>query len=194
MFALLKGGKIFAYGNSNSVIISSKGDGSLSFYVSFRANEDWLRTCGIDFKNKEQVAAWFKDFPEWVTVWHELFDHAETYFVSRPICCMPLDQTWTPLSNLTMLGDAAHLMPPFAGEGVNMAMQDALELSECLCSNRFKDVKAAIAAYEMQMRKRASEAAKMSLENTYWMHSPRAIDTMLQLFDQLKSVTNTERD
>ena len=93
-----------------------------------------------------------------------------------------------------MLGDAAHLMPPFAGEGVNMAMQDALELSECLCSNRFKDVKAAIAAYEMQMRKRASEAAKMSLENTYWMHSPRAIDTMLQLFDQLKSVTNTERD
>jgi 2-polyprenyl-6-methoxyphenol hydroxylase-like FAD-dependent oxidoreductase len=45
---------------------------------------------------------------------------------------MPLNQTWEALPNLTMLGDAAHLMPPYAGEGVNMAMQDALELSRCL--------------------------------------------------------------
>ena len=43
---------------------------------------------------------------------------------------MPVNQTWEALPNLTMLGDAAHLMPPFAGEGVNMAMLDALELSD----------------------------------------------------------------
>jgi 2-polyprenyl-6-methoxyphenol hydroxylase-like FAD-dependent oxidoreductase len=101
---------------------------------------------------------------------------------------MPLDQTWKPLSNLTMLGDAAHLMPPFAGEGVNMAMQDASELSECLCSDQFKDIVSAIAAYEIQMRKHASEATKQSLDNTYWMHSPKAIDTMLELFNHLNSI------
>ncbi len=41
------------------------------------------------------------------------------------------------LPNLTMLGDAAHRMPPYAGEGVNMAMQDALELYECLTYPEF---------------------------------------------------------
>ena len=47
---------------------------------------------------------------------------------------MPLDQHWEVLPNFTMLGNAAHVMPPFAGEGVNMAMLDALELSEYLTS------------------------------------------------------------
>jgi len=187
--ALLKGGKIFAFGHSNSLITSSKGDGSLSFYISFRTHENWVRECGTDFQNKEQVFAWFKkDFPEWSGVWYELFEQAEMPFVARPIYCMPLDQTWKPLANLTMLGDAAHLMPPFAGEGVNMAMLDALELSECLCSDQFQDIIPAIAAYETQMRNRGAEAAKRSLENTEWMHSEKAIDTMLELFDHLKSV------
>ena len=57
---------------------------------------------------------------------------------------MPLDQSWEPQNNLTMLGDAAHVMPPFAGEGVNMAMRDAIELSEYLTSNRDKTIHEAI--------------------------------------------------
>ena len=190
--SLLKGGKIFAYGNSNTLITSSQGDGSLSFFASFKAKRNWVRDCGIDFQNKEQVFAWFKkDFPEWGMLWYELFEQAEMPFVPRPIYCMPLDQTWEPLANLTILGDAAHLMPPFAGEGVNMAMLDALELSNCLCSDQFPDTVSAIAAYETQMRIRGADAAKRSLNNTEWMHSEKAIDTMLELFDHLKSVVNT---
>ena len=90
------------------------------------------------------MLSWFKnDFAEWGNVWHELFENAETPFVPIPIYCMPLNQTWEALSNLTMLGDAAHLMPPFAGEGVNMAMLDALELSECLCNENFSAIQTA---------------------------------------------------
>jgi hypothetical protein len=40
------------------------------------------------------------------------------------------------------------------------------------------------------MRKRGAEAAKRSLDNTEWMHSEKAIDAMLELFDHLKSVMN----
>ena len=104
-----------------------------------------------------------------------------------PIYCMPIDQTWDALPNLTMLGDAAHLMPPFAGEGVNMAMLDALELSEHLTSDNFKDTQAAIGAYEKQMRKRASAAAQESLENGEKMHSVDALKTMLAFFEGFDS-------
>lgn len=42
--------------------------------------------------------------------------------------------TWAANSHITLLGDAAHIMPP-SGEGVNLAMLDALELSEALTGN-----------------------------------------------------------
>jgi 2-polyprenyl-6-methoxyphenol hydroxylase-like FAD-dependent oxidoreductase len=80
-----------------------------------------------------------------------------------------------------MLGDAAHLMPPYAGEGVNMAMLDALELGQCLTNDAYPDIHTAIAAYEQQMRVRASEAAAMTLESTAALHSPDAIPFLMQI-------------
>jgi len=94
---------------------------------------------------------------------------------------MPLDQTWEALPNLTMIGDAAHVMPPFAGEGANMSMFDALELSECLTSDQYNTIEEAISAYEINMRKRASKAAKQSLENGERMHSEGALEKMLAI-------------
>lgn len=185
---LLKGGKIFAFGGSKDLIVSSKGDGSLVFYPSFKTHEHWVIDSGIDFSNKAEVLTWFKqEFSEWDSVWCELFENVSSYFIPRPIYCMPLDQTWEAVPNLTLLGDAAHLMPPFAGEGVNMAMLDALELSECLTSDNFEDMQAAIAAYEKQMRKRAAEAAQESLENTNWMHTEGALERMLRMPDEFST-------
>jgi 2-polyprenyl-6-methoxyphenol hydroxylase-like FAD-dependent oxidoreductase len=99
---------------------------------------------------------------------------------------MPADQSWEALPNLTMLGDAAHLMPPYAGEGVNMAMLDALELSDCLTDPSFNNVQAAIAAYETQMRSRASEIAKMTLEQTAIMHSEDGLNEILEMFEEMQ--------
>jgi len=95
---------------------------------------------------------------------------------------MPLNQNWEALPNLTMLGDAAHVMPPFAGEGVNMAMLDALELSEFLTSDKYNTLQEAISIYEINMRKRAALAAQESLENGVRMHSENALQIMLDFF------------
>jgi 2-polyprenyl-6-methoxyphenol hydroxylase-like FAD-dependent oxidoreductase len=177
MHTLLNGGKIFAMGSEKSLIVSSKGDGSLVFYTGCNTTENWAKESGIDFSDKHQVINWFKnEFSDWDPIWLELFENASTAFVPRPQYCMPLDQNWETISNLTMLGDAAHLMPPYAGEGVNMAMLDALELSRCFKHEDFQNSQEAISVYEKQMLKRASETAETTMQSTAALHSADALD------------------
>ena len=182
---LLRGGKIFAYGNEKTLIVSSKGDGSFGFATSCKTNEFWHKESGIDFKDNKQVLAWFKkEFSEWSDVWHELFENEKTLFIPRPQYCMPLDQKWEAQSNITLIGDAAHWKPPFAGEGVNMAMLDALQLSESLTNPAFANTQTAIANYEKLMFKRFSKIGQGTLFNTKWMHQSNALNDMLTMFSK----------
>ena len=183
IYALINGGKIMAFGNTKCLLGGQKGNGDLGFYASFKADEAWTTHNGIDYSDKTQLLAWFKkEYSHWSNVWYELYENAVTPVIPRPIYCMPLNQTWEALPNLTMIGDAAHVMPPFAGEGANMAMLDALELSECLTSDTYNTLQEAISSYEISMRKRAAIAAQESLENGEQMHSEGALDAMLTLF------------
>lgn len=183
IYTLLNGGKIMAFGNGRNILGGQKGIGGLGFYASFKPGENWAADSGMDFSDKTQLLTWFKkEYSEWSSIWYEIFEHVTTPVIPRPIYCMPLDQTWDALPNLTLLGDAAHVMPPFAGEGANTSMFDALELSECLTSDRYHTMQEAIAAYEVSMRKRAAKAAKQSLENGEQMHSEGALQKMLAAF------------
>jgi 2-polyprenyl-6-methoxyphenol hydroxylase-like FAD-dependent oxidoreductase len=188
LYNLVEGGKIFAFGDEQSLILSAKGDGSMSFYTGCKVPENWIIACGIDFTDKAQVFAWFKEaFGTWDSQWQELFAGDELWFVPRPMYHYPVDQQWESLPNLTMLGDAAHRMPPYAGEGVNMAMQDAYELAECLTNSNFKSVQEAIATYEKQMLQRASAITQDTLDSTEMLHSEDAIGKMLKMFEGVKA-------
>lgn len=183
MNALLNGGKIMAFGNSQNILMGQKGNGEIGFYASFTADESWAANSNLNFADNVQMLDWFKTaYAEWDSTWQELFAHASAPFVPRPIYCMPLNQTWDAGANLTLLGDAAHLMPPFAGEGVNMAMLDALELSRNLTSTKFGTALEAIADYESTMRARAASVAQESLDNGVTMHSATALHNMLHMF------------
>lgn len=183
IYALANGGKIMAFGNTKDLLLGQKGNGDLGFYASFKTEENWTTDNGLDYADKTQLLAWFKkEYAEWSSIWYELFENTATPFIPRPIYCMPLNQSWEAMPNLTMLGDAAHVMPPFAGEGANMAMLDALELSECLTDDKYNTLQEAISFYELNMRKRAAIAARESLENGERMHSEQALTTMLEFF------------
>jgi 2-polyprenyl-6-methoxyphenol hydroxylase-like FAD-dependent oxidoreductase len=183
LWDLVNGGKIFTLDEEKSLLFNTKEDGTLTFYTGCKTDENWVKNSGIDFKNKNQVFDWFKkEFGSWDKTWQELFEGDEISIIPRPQYHYPLDQNWETLSNLTLLGDAAHRMPPYAGEGVNMAMQDAFELAESLTSNEYKDVKSAILNYEQRMLKRASEITKITLENTEMLHSENAIEVLLRMF------------
>lgn len=178
MSALLNGGKIMAFGKGKNILMGQKGNDEIGFYASFRTTETWAADSGLNFADRAEILQWFdQEYSEWAGVWKELFQAATLPFIPRPIYCMPFDQTWEAVPNCTIIGDAAHVMPPFAGEGANMAMLDALELSTALTA-----VNGSIADYEMNMRVRAVAAAKESLTNGESMHSEHALNNMLEFF------------
>ncbi len=73
-------------------------------------------------------------------------------------------------------------MPPYAGEGVNMAMLDALELVEQLTSTDFSNIKTAISKYERAMRQRAAEITEVTLQSMENMHSKEALKFLVDTF------------
>jgi 2-polyprenyl-6-methoxyphenol hydroxylase-like FAD-dependent oxidoreductase len=91
-----------------------------------------------------------------------------------------MDQRWTPKPNVTLIGDAAHVMPPYAGEGVNMAMLDALVLSKFLLSE--DTLGNAIAAYETEMFSRMRSMTADTMMNTEMFYAPDAGERVVGLF------------
>jgi len=183
LYELLDGGKVCVLDDEKTLFIALKGNGSVSFYTGHKSDQHWYRQCGIDFADRDQVFAWFKkEFKGWSDIWAELFRHAALPFMPRPQFCAPVDQSWPSLSNLTMLGDAAHVMPPYAGEGVNMAMQDALVLASQLLNPDMPDMRAAITSYENEMRERNAQTATQTLKFTRVFHSYDAVPFFREFF------------
>ena len=188
LWELTNGGKIFALWNSKTVVLSAKGEGSLSFYTTTKEPADFVRMLGTNFTNKERVFTWFKSrFSDWSDAWNEIFLTDESYFVTRPQYYFPQDQSWQTIPNLTMIGDAAHQTPP-SGDGVNQAMLDALELYEALCKENFSTVQEAIAAFEKKMLDRTSVATDEALQLTEAMLSENNLQFMLDFFNELNEL------
>ncbi|RAJ32169.1 FAD-dependent oxidoreductase [Pedobacter cryoconitis] len=187
LWKLTNGGKVFAMGSCKTIVLSAKGEGSLSFYTGTSETEGWAKSGSIDFKNKEEILTWFKQrFSDWSVDWQEAFLADESYFIARPQYCFPVDQSWQALPDLTMIGDVAHVMPPFAGEGVNQAMQDALELYEALCLTDFNSLQEAIAAFEKKMCSRTSAVTVDTLLQTEALHAENSLQYLLDMFNQFR--------
>jgi len=71
-------------------------------------------------------------------------------------------------------------MPPYAGEGVNMAMLDALVLSRALLSAT--DIASAIASYEEEMFSRMRHMMQDTMLNTEMFYAPDASKRVVNLF------------
>lgn len=182
LWALVQGGSLFALQGGQLISFLAKGDGSLIFWIWLQKPEDWLTTSGIDFTSRAAVAAWFQqEFSTWSPQWQELFASDALTMVPRRAYYFPQGEPWPSQPNLTLLGDAAHRMPP-NGEGVNQAMADALDLYEALCMAPFNTIEEALAAFEQKMNQRVAIVAADTRQLLDMMHAKNNQQLFLDFF------------
>lgn len=175
-------GSLFAFSESKAIIAQQKGDGSLNVYAWTRREENWTKMCGYNVHNfKEAQKAALEEYKDWAEPLKKMIEVAdEDYFVARSLYELPVGHRWDSRLGVTLIGDAAHLATPFAGEGVNVAMEDALNLSHVIIAaakepepvqalnNRLK-------TFEEDMFRRGTEVQQVSRSSMeYMLFSPGA--------------------
>jgi len=180
LWDLLEGSALIALGGERTIGMGTKPDGSVLLYAGLKTDDPAARQSLEEVSGPDERVRWFHaNFKGWSDLWEPLFRKAVS-MVWRPLLVCPTDQHWTPKPNVPLIGDAAHVVPPYAGEGVNMAMLDALVLSKFLLSEDTPGD--AIAAYEAEMFSRMRSMTADTMVNTEMFYAPDACERVVALF------------
>ncbi|NUR31899.1 MAG: FAD-dependent monooxygenase [Catenulispora sp.] len=162
---LIGDGSVAVYGVNRSVVAQRNSGGHVKVYARFRAPLDWHANLHLDLADAEGVREHLRTlFDGWGAPILDLFQHGAA-FVHRPLHILPVSHTWTHVPGVTLLGDAAHLMPPL-GAGANLAMLDGAELAESIAAvagaGTSADLDAVVRAFEERMWVRAQRWAQLT--------------------------------
>lgn len=138
----LTGGGTMVADDAGLMLWAQRNSGNhIRAYACMRAREDWKPS------NAELL--------ELYADWHpSLRRFLAGELIHRPLYALPVPHKWEHTPGVTLLGDAAHLMPPL-GVGANLAMEDAADLALAIARD---GVREGVRAYESVMLPRAIDA------------------------------------
>ncbi|MFJ3309529.1 FAD-dependent oxidoreductase [Streptomyces sp. NPDC086549] len=155
-------GTLLATADGKALLAQRNSNGHIRVYVAFRAPHDWHVAADVEPDDTAAVRAHLlKMFDGWDENLLDLLRHHDGDFVNRPVFVLPVPHTWEHVPGITLLGDAAHLMPP-VGLGANLAMLDGADLAHALITE--PSIADAVRAYENLMLPRSAQAAQACAE------------------------------
>jgi 2-polyprenyl-6-methoxyphenol hydroxylase-like FAD-dependent oxidoreductase len=174
------GGALFALAPGKGILAHRETDGALHTYVALNKPQEWIDA--IDFTDAGAATARVaEEFHDWDPELTALITDGETAPVPRTINALPIEHRWDRVPGVTLLGDAAHLMSPFAGEGANLAMYDGAELGKALAAHP-RDIETAFTEYEEALFPRSAAAAAEADRNHRLCFDDNAPHSLVDLF------------
>ena len=179
LFKLVNKGSMYSFEGGRGVTAQYNGDGSLQVYTWFKRPEDWQQNTDKNVNKPSQAKQFLeKEFEQWSPQIKALYQQSDEddSVVVRNLYMLPVNNRWTHRQGITLLGDAAHLMTPYAGEGVNVAMTDAMALAESIIKSEDPvGLDANVKAFEEEMFVRAGKVQELAKANMDDFFSPEPL-------------------
>ena len=203
-------GTLAALASGNGIMTHRGPQDSIRVYAAVSTpHEHWAKAVGLESKTaaevKETLLGDDKLFSKWAPPLKDLLatacdeetkDHPGSPADILPLYMLPIGHHWKHHPNVTLIGDAAHLMTPWGGEGVNLALWDSLDLAHALEGvPEAKDVTAWQAAleprmleFEETMMTRAQEKATETSKNKDLFLSEKGGEAMVDMFKRYQDL------
>ncbi len=158
-------------GRSKMFVTYYVSSGRLVNWIGCTPSDGWLEESWSARGDREDALAVFDG---WHPQVHALIAGTEAVFKWALFDRPPLD-TWT-RGRVALLGDAAHPMLPFMGQGAAQSLEDAIVLARCLESDRDAPERA-LRAYADRRRERAAalQAASRDQGRSLQLDDPDAV-------------------
>lgn len=178
--AAIGSGTLIAVAPGKAILAHHHANGTLHTYIALNKPASWI--AAIDFAcAPDALHTIAAEFDGWAAPLRAMVTASDTVPIVRPIHALPVDHHWERTPGVTLVGDAAHLMSPFAGEGANLALYDGAELAHALRDHP-TDIASALTAYETALFMRSAGAARQSAQNHLCFFGDAAPESVVALF------------